>query len=179
MNFKYVLLLTPPKPQPPQAAAAFYPLAVTIKRVIIHFSMNKEEIKDYRKILEKEYSDKDSEIESTISYITIAALGFFITINKEFFKLNDSTCKYLLIVSLISMFISFVLLLIRKSKTSQYDFEMMTFMDKMRENSADDDQELLKMWDKGQKVLAILMTTVYCTLAIGIGLQIVFLWINL
>ena len=46
--------------------------------------MTKEEIKDYRRILEKEFMDKDNEIEAQLSYITVGALAFFLTINEKF-----------------------------------------------------------------------------------------------
>lgn len=141
--------------------------------------MTKEELKEYRKILEKEYSDKDLEIETTLSYITIGALGFFITINDKFLKIQDAKFTVFLILSLTLIFISFVLILIRKSKTIHYDFAMMTFIDKMDSDSESQDKELLNLWDDSHKTLTLIRTFTCISLATGIGLQIIFLVLNI
>ncbi|MFC2104780.1 hypothetical protein ACFLS4_05465 [Bacteroidota bacterium] len=141
--------------------------------------MTEKELKDYRKILEKEYSDKDLEIETSLSYISIVALGFFITINDKFLKIQDAKFKPLLIVSLSFLFLSFVLILIRKSRTIRYDFNMMTFIDKMKPNSESQDQNLLNLWDTSHKELTLIRTLTYISLSVGIGLQILFLVLNI
>ena len=141
--------------------------------------MTQDELKDYRKILEKEYSDKDLEIETSLSYITIGALGFFITINDKFFEIQDAKFTVILILSLTLIFISFVLILIRKSKTIRHDFDMMTFLDKMEPNSESQDKELLNLWDKSHKSLTLIRTFIYISLSTGIGLQIIFLILNI
>ena len=141
--------------------------------------MTKTELKEYRKNLEKEYSDKDLEIESSLTYITIGALGFFLTINDTFIKVLEAKYKSLLVISLIFLFIAFVLLLIRKSKTINYDFEMMTFIDQMNPGNESQDNELLNLWDRGAKVLHLMMTLTYISLSVGIGLQVLFLLLNL
>jgi len=140
--------------------------------------MTLEEIKDYRKILEKEFIDKDNEIETQLSYITIASIGFFITINEKFFKIQSADYKYILIISLILLFITFVLILIRKSRTSHHDLIMMEHIDNMEPDSEQQDQELLTLWDTSHKELKQIRTWTYFTLAIGIGLQVLFIILN-
>jgi hypothetical protein len=140
--------------------------------------MTPQELKDYRKILEKEYSDKDLEIETSLSYITIGALGFFLTINDKFLKLQDAKFTFLLIISLVSLFLSFVLILFRKSRTIKHDVDMMKFVDRMATNSPSQDKELTGLWNKCNKELTFIRTLIYIGLASGIGLQILYLLLN-
>ena len=140
--------------------------------------MTLEEIKEYRRILEKEFIDKDNEIETQLSYITVVSLGFFITINEKFLKLQSADYKIILVLSLIFLFITFVLILIRKSRTSHHDLLMMEFIDKMETNSDDHDQMLLCMWDKSHRQLKNIRVAIYITLGIGIGLQVLFIVLN-
>jgi hypothetical protein len=133
---------------------------------------------DYRKILEKEFVDKDLEIETTLSYISVGALGFFITINEKFLKIQTADCKLILILSLFFLFLSFVLILYRKSRTSHHDLILMGFIDKMESNSVDDDNHLLDLWDNSHRELNGIRKFIYISLSIGIGLQILFLAIN-
>lgn len=140
--------------------------------------MTLQEIKDYRKILEKEFIDKDNEIETQLSYITIAAIGFFIKINEKFFKIQSANYKIALILSLIFLFITFVLILLRKSRTSHHDLKMIGFIDNMIADSNEQDKELLAMWDISHKQLRNIRLFIYTTLSIGIGLQILFIVLN-
>ena len=107
--------------------------------------MTEIELKDYRKILEKEYSAKDLEIETSLSYITIGSLGFFLTINDKFLKLQDAKLTCLLVISLSCLFLSFV----------------------------------LKLWDKSHKALTLIRTLTYFGLSLGIGLQVLYLVLNI
>lgn len=140
--------------------------------------MNQTEIKDYRKILEKEFMDKDIEIETTLSYISIGALGFFMTINEKFFKIQTSNYKFILIISLLFLFLSFVLILIRKSRSGHHDLILLQHLDSMNQDSEEDDLDLLKLWDNCHKELRTIRIFIYITLATGIGLQILFLVFN-
>jgi hypothetical protein len=141
--------------------------------------MKEQEIKDYRKVLEAEYTAKDSEIETTLSYITIGALGFFITINDKFLRIQDSKHIFLLIVSLILMFGAFVLILIRKSKTIRNVFDLMTQIDRIEANNEAQDKELYEIWENGHKTLTKLRKSTFICLSLGIGLQILFLLLNI
>lgn len=140
--------------------------------------MEYKEIKEYRKILEEEFTNKDNEIESQLSYITIGSLGFFMTINEKFIRIQDSHCKILLIVSVISLFIAFVFILIRKSRTSHHDLSMMNFIDGMSPNFVEDDKKLLTLWNNSHDELKKLRIVIYVALSLGIGLQVVFLILN-
>jgi ABC-type proline/glycine betaine transport system permease subunit len=54
----------------------------------------------------------------------------------------------------------------------------MSFLDKMSVNSEEQDQDLLKLWDKTNKKLGIIRLFVYLTLSIGVGLQVLFIVLN-
>jgi hypothetical protein len=140
--------------------------------------MTLNELKEYRKILEKEFADKDLEIETQLSYISIGSLGFFITINEKFLKIQTANFKIILILSLIFLFVSFVLILIRKSRTSHHDLLMMGFIDKMKPNSDEQDQQLLNIWDCCHKELTRIRLFIYLSLALGVGLQVLFVVLN-
>ena len=140
--------------------------------------MKETEIKDYRKILEKEFVDKDLEIETTLSYISVGALGFFITINEKFLKIQSANFKLILILSLFFLFLAFILILYRKSRTSHQDLILMEFIDKMKPNSETQDNQLLELWDKSHKELNNIRKFIYFSLGIGIGLQVIFLMLN-
>jgi cbb3-type cytochrome oxidase subunit 3 len=140
--------------------------------------MKQIEIKDYRKILEKEYIDKDLEIETSLSYISIGALGFFITINEKFLKIQTANYKAILLLSLIILFLSFVFILFRKSRTSHYDLKLMRFIDNMEPDSESDDTKLSNLWDKSHWELSFIRKLIYLSLSIGIGLQVLFLFLN-
>lgn len=118
------------------------------------------------------------EIETQLSYISIGSLGFFITINDKFLKIQSSDYKWILILSLIFLIISFVLILIRKSRTNHHDLFMMGFIDKMQPDSEDEDQKLLIHWDCCHKELTRIRLFIYITLALGIGMQVLFVVLN-
>lgn len=141
--------------------------------------MKDTEIEEYRRILAKEFSDKDIEIETTTGYISIAALGFFITINDKFISLETATCKWALIVSLCLLAISFILVLARKYKAKHDDLSLMDFIDDMKENSEDDDTALYHKWAKSHKQLKNILTAIFLCLATGIVFQVIFFVLNI
>ena len=141
--------------------------------------MNKSEIKDYRKILEKEFTNKDLEIETTLTYISVGALGFFITMNEKFIQLQTAEYKSILILSLLFLFSSFVLILYRKSRTSKSDLDLMEFIDNMNPDNEDDDNKIFKLWERSHKDLNCIRKVIYICLALGVGLQGIFLILNI
>ena len=140
--------------------------------------MTKEEIKDYRRLLEKEFMDKDNEIDAQLSYITIGSLAFFLTINERFLRIQSADYKIILILSLLFLLIAFVLILARKSKTICYDLQLISFLDKMSDNSEEADQQLLSLWDKTNERLKKIRFFVYLMLSVGVGLQVLFIALN-
>ena len=64
--------------------------------------MNPKQIAEYREKIDLQLKEKSGEIESHISLIIVAALGFFLTINEKFIGLKDASLKYLLLLSISS-----------------------------------------------------------------------------
>jgi hypothetical protein len=141
--------------------------------------MTKDEIKEYRKTLGKAFSDRDQEIETTLSYITIGALGFFLTINEKFLKLQEANYKIMIIISLVFLFLAFVLMLRRKSRIIHHSMKMMKFADHMKPDTTEDDVNLFKLWQNSHKELLAIRKVVYLSLVLGIGLQILFFFMNI
>ncbi len=139
--------------------------------------MTLEEINSYRKLLETEYTAKDVEIETSLSYISVGALGFFLTINEKFIVLKEAHFRVLLIISLVLLFSSFILVLYRKSKNSEQDLKMMQEVDKLQPNS-NDDAKLLEFWNKCHGELCRIRRLIYFCLGTGIGVQVLFLLLN-
>lgn len=141
--------------------------------------MNNDEIKEYRRVLEKEFSDKDMEIETTTGYISIAALGFFITINDKFISLEKASCKWALIVSLCLLALSFILVLIRKFKAKNDDLHLMDIIDGMPANSEKDDVTLYDKWKESHTQLKNILIAIFSCLALGVIFQVIFFVLNL
>lgn len=140
--------------------------------------MTSEEKKSFRENVAKDFMEKDLEIETTLSYITIGSLCFFITLTEKFLKLQNATCKGLFIISLIFLFISFILILIRKHTSSLHDRKMLDFIDKMAVNDQADDQQLMALWARGDHELKYLRCGVYFSLGIGVGMQLLYIILN-
>ena len=141
--------------------------------------MTDDQLKSYRAILEKEFVDKDLEIDTTLSYISIGALGFFLTINEKFVSIYDSNSKILLILSLVSLLTAFIIVLYRKSKTIDFDLKLMDLVDNMKSGNEDDDIILLDNWKLGHTSLKRIRRWIYYTLGFGIICQVIFVIINI
>jgi len=141
--------------------------------------MEKNEIREYRKVLEKEFSDKDMEIETAIGYISVAALGFFITINDKFISIDTAKHKWILVASLIFLVASFILVLYRKFKANCDDLSLMDTIDCMLENSREDEVKLYDQWQKSHKILRKILFAIFMSLSIGLVLQVIFFVLNL
>ena len=141
--------------------------------------MTESEIKEYRKILEKEFVEKDLEIETSLSYISVGALAFFITINDKFLNLQEANFKFILIVSLAFIFLSFILTLIRKKNAKRMDLRLMKMLDNMSIDKPVDDEKLFNLWKENHGKLSNIMSAVFWCLSIGIGLEILFFALNL
>ncbi|NLE04136.1 MAG: hypothetical protein GX638_04940 [Crenarchaeota archaeon] len=141
--------------------------------------MSDEEINEYRKILEKEFTKKDLEIDNQLTYISIGSMGFFITIQEKFLKVTDQHCKIIFILSLVFLFITFILIIIRNARTRYHDLSMMSYIDEMDNNNIEHDQTLYDIWEKCHKELGCFRVITYITLGIGIGLQLLYIIFNL
>jgi len=140
--------------------------------------MNPKQIAEYREKIDLQLKEKSGEIESHISLIIVAALGFFLTINEKFIGLKDASLKYLLLLSISSLFLSFGIFLLSKYLTTHYDRQLIDFLDQMEPYNHLADQQLLGLWRSFDGKLSAIRSAIYCTLGIGILLELVFFWYN-
>lgn len=141
--------------------------------------MTKEEVKDYRTILEKEYMDKDTEIDSSISYISAGALGLVLSINDKFISIKTAEFKGFLIASLILLLAALVLMIVRKMITSKHDLKMLDYLTEIKDG-ADEKQEtqLLKLYTDCDNQLSITRFIAIISLLTGIAFEVTFFIIN-
>ena len=141
--------------------------------------MNEQDITRFREISEKNYSWVTLKIESTLTYITAGALGFFIFVNARYLKYIAADYKFLLPISLSILFITFVLILVRKSRILKYEFDMLTFVARMDPASESQEQELVSIWDRNYMNRTTIQTISCIGLALGIGMQVLFMILNI
>ena len=141
--------------------------------------MNEEDVRRYREILEKEYSFINLKIETTLTYVSAGAIGFFVFMNTSYLKLQMSDFRFLLVISLSFLFLSLVLNLVRKSNIMKHEFEMLTFVERMQPNSNSQEQDLVSRWDRIYMNRTLIKTISNVSLALGIGLQLAFIVLNM
>ncbi len=142
--------------------------------------MTKEEINDYRKNIDDQIKEKVSEIETNISYITIACLGFILTINEKFFQLVESKLILFLILSILSFVICFMSFLFSKHLITKYNRELLDFIDtELEENSQTKDEKLIRIWEKADKCLTRNKNIMYIALVLGIIFEIIYFSYNI
>lgn len=141
--------------------------------------MTKEEVKDYRSILEKEYMDKDTEIDSSISYISAGALGLVLSINDKFITIKTADFKGFLIASLILLLAALILMIVRKMITSKHDVKMLNYLTEIKDG-ADEEQELklLDLYTECDFQLSTIRTIAIICLITGIAFEVTFFIIN-
>jgi len=145
--------------------------------------MTEEQKNDYRKILEKEFSDKDNEIDTHLMYVTMGALGFFMAFNEKYLTkdpvgVQDADFKYFLVLSLLFLLGTFILMLYRKSITIQSAYSLMKFLDNMAPNSSEGDKKLDELWKKNDERMKKIRKFIYFSLGFGIGFQVLFFVFN-
>ena len=149
------------------------------KYYIIQVAMTKEEVKDYRGILEKEYMDKDTEIDSSISYISAGALGLVLSINDKFITIKTADFKLLLIASLILLLLALILIIYRKMKTSSHDVKMLDYLTEIKEGAnAEQEEILLNLYSECDSQLKRIRVSAIISLLTGIGFEVTFFIIN-
>lgn len=141
--------------------------------------MTKEEIESFREKLDIHLKEKTTEIESNIALIIIGSLGFFLTINEKFIGLKESSLKWILLISIIALLISFFVFLYNKHIATKFDREIIDFLDDvMLPNDPKSNKRLLNMWSSMDKKLQKNRDVIYVSLAIGIILQMLFFIYN-
>jgi hypothetical protein len=144
--------------------------------------MSKRKSSEYRTRIDGVIESMDKEIDTSLTYISIGALGFFLTINEKFIKLTGCSYKIFLIISAILLLGSFVILLIKKYTSVKYSKKILDSIDEMipDENISDKDilDQVTLIWEESEKKFLWINTTVYLSLSIGVVLQVAFFLIN-
>lgn len=141
--------------------------------------MTDEQIKEYRAEIASQLKEKETEIENNITNITVALLGFFLTINEKFIPLKSSHFKLLFLISVISFVASFFLGLRKKWKTSKIDRDIIEFIDNNDLKERNVEIQLDTKWQDGEKSLNCFRNWIYSLLFIGLITQLVYLYLNL
>lgn len=140
--------------------------------------MTKEEVKDYRTLLEKEYMGKDTEIDSSIVYISAGALGLVLSINDKFITIKTADLKFPLVTSLILLFTAFISIIWRKVKTIKHDIIMLDYLNEIKEGSnTEQDIKLLSLYTKFDNQLKRIRIIAIWSLVFGVALDIFFYYI--
>ena len=141
--------------------------------------MLQTEIDNYRDKIDLQLKEKVTDIESNISLIIVGSLGFLLTINEKFIGLKDADLKWVLLLSITFLLISFAVFLFNKHLTTKYDREIIDYLDdKMKPNDTSSDEELLKMWSKYDKKLTGNRNAIYWLVGLGILFEIFFFIFN-
>ena len=106
--------------------------------------MTEDEIKEYRSVIDTQLREKETDIETTISYITLGLLGLFLTINEKFIPLASSQDKLILLISVLSFVISFMIGLLNKFQTTKFDRQIIDILDETDLTNEDEEQKLLQ-----------------------------------
>jgi hypothetical protein len=141
--------------------------------------MTDEQIKEYRAEIASQLKEKETEIETNITNITVALLGFFLTINEKFIPLKSSHFKVLFLISVVSFVTSFFLGLRKKWKTSKIDRDIIDFIDNNDLKIRDIEIQLDSKWKSGEKSLNNFRNWIYSLLFIGLITQLIYLYLNL
>jgi hypothetical protein len=141
--------------------------------------MTEKEIKEYRSLIETQLKEKESDIENTITYINIGLLGFFLTINEKFIPLISSQYKWILAISIFSFLASFILGLINKYKTTEFDRKIIEIIDCRDLKNEQDEQYLFDKWKEYDTTLRNIRNIIYLFLSIGLITQLIYFFINL
>ncbi len=141
--------------------------------------MTPEETKEYRSTIEGQLKDKETDIETTITYVTLGLLGLFLTINEKFIPLANSKFKIILLVSVIGFVLSFVFGLINKFKTTKFDREIIDLIDNSDLTQEENEDKLLKKWQKCDTVLQTNRRSIYFLLVFGLIAQLFYFFLNL
>lgn len=142
--------------------------------------MDTKDLKNYRKMLKKEYSFETLKIESSLTYITAGALGFFMFLDGgSYLKFSAIHYQFLLPISLSFLFVAFVLILIRISYIIKNEFDMLMFVESMEPDSDAQEQELASIMDRTYINRTTIQTLSSIGLGLGIGLQVLFMILNI
>ena len=152
---------------------------VYLQKLIV---MDKIDIDTYRNQLDESIGLTFKEIDTSISYIIVGALGFFITMLDKFIDVTHA----LLIVCMFSSFgllvASFILFLVGKHLHTKYSLKILNFIDNNLASKPVDeanDYQISSMWTEANKKINKNRNCIYFLLGLGVFLQVTFFSVNI
>lgn len=155
-------------------------VVAAIFKILKSQNMNAEEKKQYRSLVETQLKEKETDIETTITYVTVGLLGLFLTINEKFIPFSTSKFRILIYVSVGGFVLSFLIGIINKLMTTKFDRKVIDFIDNSDLAVRDKELELLEISKKCDKILrGIRSYLIFPLLLIGLIAQIFYFFLNL
>lgn len=140
--------------------------------------MTSNEINEYREEIATQLKEKESELETNISNVTVAMLALFLTINEKFIPISTSEYKWLFILSTSAFAISFICGLYKKHYTTKFDRKIIDFIDNNDLTKVTEEKNLLNLWSKADKNLYSWKVATYITLSLAIISQVFYFFLN-
>lgn len=142
--------------------------------------MDSASVNQFRALIETQLKEKETDIDTTITYINVGLLGLFLTINEKLIPFSTSIHKCLLYISVLSFMASFFIGIINKIVTTHFDRKAIHFIDNNDLKDRTNEVKLLeksKYYDKIlQRIRALLIIPL---LFLGLIIQIIYFFINI
>jgi hypothetical protein len=138
-----------------------------------------EKLTAYRDGLKDGISDGEKDYQTTITYLAVGALAFFLTINEKFFHLTTTRYQCLLWLSLGALLLTLFLLLVCTILDIRGNEAIRDLADKMLDNKAYNKDELTREWAKWMQRTRLWYYTRFALLLGGITMEVLFVCLNL
>lgn len=141
--------------------------------------MKKEAIDKYREDCSSDVRNVHKELDDRVSFIIIAAIGFFVAKSESFYHGGNLIMISLYCITLLCLFISFVIFLLNKHIAIKEINNHLEYIDtQMQPDSPDLDKILINDWDEARKRRERYQKRVYSLLVIGFITGIAFFMIT-
>jgi hypothetical protein len=138
-----------------------------------------DELSTYRDSLQEDITAKEKEYHTTITYISVGALAFFLTLNDKFFKIEPAHGKGWLFASLGLLLLSVVLYIPANMVDIRADWALMDKVDELIVEGKEDDDLLLAIWRKWMRWSRLIYNARLIFMLTGVALEVIFVTCNL
>jgi len=144
-----------------------------------NIAMNKDDIKKYREDCGSDARDIHKELDDRVSFIIIAAIGFFVTKSDSFYPKGNGLMIALYCCTLLCLFLSFVIFLLNKHLAIKEINDHLEFIDtKMKPDTPELAQKLITDWEAARNRREKFQRRVYVLLIVGFITGITFFMIS-
>ena len=127
--------------------------------------------------LQKDASDADKTLQTSVTYGAAGALGLFLTINEKFFHLRDAKATYLMFLSIGLLLLTFAAIMIYSLLNSAFDNEMVGVVKGILARKKDY-HEMDPKYAKREKVLLMVRNAALVALITGVCCEVFFIFVN-